>query len=150
MNADRYQIDVNPDFSDFEFSSVGPKGTIRKMVRFTRLEIPDSTLDIYNLCFGDHNKDEDIIDDLIVSDNKDSQMILATVAAAVMKFTDKNPDTLVFAQGSTPSRTRYYIMGISSKFEEIRGLFEIWGYRDDRWELFQRNTGYTALLAKRK
>jgi hypothetical protein len=150
MNLDRYQIDVNPDFQDFEFSSVGPKGTIRKMVRFTRMEIQISTREIYNLCFGDHNKTEDTIDDLIVSDNKDSQLILATVAAAIVKFTDKNPETLIFAQGSTPSRTRYYIMGISSKIEEIRDFFEIWGYLDDRWEQFQRNKRYTALLAKRK
>ena len=150
MNLEQYPIDINPDFSDFEFSSIGPKGVIKKIVRFIKMDVQDSTLDIYNLCFGDYNKAENTIDDLVVTDNKDPQKVLATVAEAVIVFTNKNPDILVFAEGSTPARTRYYTMGISSKIEEIREIFEIWGYWDNRWELFQRNKGYTALLAKRK
>jgi hypothetical protein len=55
-----------------------------------------------------------------------------------------------FAKGSTDARMRYYVIGISSNLKQIDSLFEIWGFLNDQWELFQRNKPYMALLAKRK
>ena len=79
------------------------------------------------MAFGDYNESKDRIDDLIVSDNKDSEKILMTVATAVVSFTDEHRDILVFARGSTPSRTRYYIIGITKHLAKISQAFEFWG-----------------------
>lgn len=151
MHLDRYDLDTKSNFLSFEFHSVGPKGKIRKIIQFKKLVAPDSKNDIYNLAFGDYHESEDRIDDLAVSNNKDSEKILATVAAAVISFTDKHPDALVFARGSTPSRTRYYVMGIGRHLPEITKSFEIWGALSEKdWELYKTNRPYNALLAKRR
>lgn len=126
MNLDRYPLEAKPDFLEFEFLSIGPKGRIKKMVQFTAMGTADPSLEIYNLAFGDYNEADNIIDDLVISDNKDPQKILATVAEAVMSFTDKKPAALVFAQGSTAARARYYAMGIAANLNELERIFDIW------------------------
>jgi hypothetical protein len=151
MNLEHYDLEAKAGFLQFEFSSVGPKGTITKVIQFRKLVTPESQDEIYNLAFGDYDQTEKRIDDLVVSNNKDSEKILATVATAVVVFTDKHPNVLVFARGSTPARTRYYIMGITKYLKEITSSFEIWGALGEReWELFRKNRPYKALLAKRK
>lgn len=150
MNLERYPLEAKPGLLEFEFLSTGPKGKIKKMVRFTAMETADPSLEIYNLAFGDYKDADNIIDDLVVSNNKDPQKILATVAEAVMSFTDGKSEAFVFAQGSTPARARYYAMGIAANLDELRRNFEIWGNVDGQWEPFQRNKRYEALLAKRK
>ncbi len=76
---------------------------------------------------------------------------MATVANATISFTNRYPTAYVFAKGSTPSRTRFYVMGILRNLKEITDLFEIWGaVSETEWELFEKNKVYLALLAKRK
>src|SRR5438105_2463318 len=103
MNLKHYELDAKPDFLSFEFCSLGPKGRIVKHIQFRKLDAPDSQNDIYNLAFGDYDEKEGRIDDLVVSNNKDSEKILATIANAVVTFTDRHPDAIVFARGSTPA-----------------------------------------------
>ena len=64
---------------DYEFDSEGPKGRIRKVVRYTLQNA--GGIRYFNLGFGDLNKATDKIDDLAVTDNQDREKILATVAA---------------------------------------------------------------------
>jgi hypothetical protein len=137
MKLDQYPVRSAPDSFSFEFWSEGPKGKIRKVIQFNRLYAPGSLDEIYNLGFGDFSPENDKINDLIVSNNKDAEKILATVASTVASFTLKHPDAAVFAQGSTPSRTRFYIMGISKHLKQILAEFEIWGLNYEEWELFQ-------------
>ena len=151
MNLISYDLTSADNLLSFAFYSEGPKGRIKKIIQFRKLIVPDSQNDIYNLAFGDLNEKENKIDDLIVSDNKDSEKVLATIGSAVVLFTSAYPSTLIFAQGSTSSRTRYYTIGISKYFKEIDSFFEIWGFSDrDEWELYQKNTAYKALLVRRK
>jgi len=151
MNLNSYDLDTKSNFLSFEFYSEGPKGKIKKVIQFRKLIVPGAENDIYNLAFGDLNEEEGTIDDLVVSDNKDSEKVLATVATAVMSFMKENPDVWVFAQGSTHSRTRYYTMGITKHLTEIYGSFEIWGaLSDSEWELFRKNRPYKALLVRCK
>ncbi len=148
MNLTSYNIAFDSDLKTFEFTSEGPNGKIKKVILFSKLSGMDS---IYNLAFGDYNEAEKKIDDLIVSDNKDSEKVLATVAKAALLFTKQYPNAQVFVKGSTPSRTRFYCLGISKHLEEINDSFEILGALNDReWELFKRNKTYDALLARRK
>jgi hypothetical protein len=77
-------------------------------------------------------------------------MILATVVSTVYAFTDKYPDSWVFATGSTKARTRLYRMGITKYITEIKKDFQVFGLRDDEWEKFEKEVEYEAFLVKRK
>ena len=45
--------------------------------------------DVYNIAFGDKDNTTGNIDDTIISNNGDSEKVLATVAATVYAFIDK-------------------------------------------------------------
>jgi hypothetical protein len=151
MNLDEYATQPSSDFLTYEFYSNGPRGTIKKVIEFRKLNTPDREDEYYNLAFGDYNAIKGKIDDTAVSNNKDAYKILATVASAVIIFTKHYPKASVFVQGSTPSRTRLYIMGISKYLNQVMENFEVWGaLSESKWEFFRKNQPYIALLAKRK
>src|SRR5688572_9959597 len=99
MNLDHYDFDTKSNFLSFEFYSSGPKGKIKKIIQFKKIIASGAQNDIYNLAFGDYNETEDKIDDLVISNNKDSEKVLATIAEAVVSFTDEYPEALVFCAG---------------------------------------------------
>jgi hypothetical protein len=130
----------------FEFISQGPKGQIPKLVKYSETNLKD----MYNLAFGDKDSKTGSINDTVISNNGDSDMILATVVSTVYAFTDKYPDSWVFATGSTKARTRLYRMGITKYITEIKKDFQVFGLRDDEWEKFEKEVEYEAFLVKRK
>jgi hypothetical protein len=149
MNLKCYRYYSNETHLDFEFDSDGPRGMIRKVVRYT-LQNADG-ISYFNLGFGDLNKTTGKIDDLAVTDNQDREKILATVAATVLAFTMHFPGAMVYATGSTPARTRLYQMGISANWTEIATLLYVYGYEQNiGWQPFQKNVRYVAFLVKRK
>jgi len=87
---------------------------------------------------------------LSISNNGDSEKILATVVAAVYAFTDYYPNCFVYAIGSTKARTRLYRMGITKYLKEITKDFHIYGLHNNEWESFEKEIEYEAFLAKRK
>ena len=100
----------------FEFISEGPKGNITKIVQYSETNLKG----FYNLGFGDKNeKSGEIIDD-IITNNSDSQKVLATVSSTVYAFTDKYADSWIYATGLTKARTRLYRMGITNNLIEIQ------------------------------
>jgi len=105
-----YHIDCSPDFLDYEFLSVGPKGVVFKVVRYREINVRG----IYNLGFGDKETGSGFICDLIVMNNNDSKKVLSTVARTFYLLTDHYPDSIVIASGSTNARTRLYQMGIAN------------------------------------
>ena len=90
------------------------------------------------------------IDDTIISNNGDSEKVLSTVVATVYAFTDKHPDSWIYATGSTKSRTRLYRMGITKYLQEVNEDFEIFGENIDDWEGFRKDVDYDGFLIKRK
>lgn len=148
MNLDRYEYRFNEDFSGCEFFSEGPKGRIRKFVKFAPVtEYPYS---YFNLSFGDAREDG-AVDDSITSDNHDADKILATIAAVVLDFTSVNPAALILAEGSTPARTRRYQMGINKYWNIINTIFDVYGLDEGaRSEPFQRGKNYNGFAVKRK
>ena len=146
MNQERYEFEADPTATIYEFVSTGAKGHIKKLVLFTTIEPPD----IYNLAFVDIDSQTGEQSDLIISNNGDSQKILATVAATVLDFTDIYPNSLVYATGSTAARTRLYRMGIANNLNEIEQEFEVLGYSSGQWYSFQKGVDYQAFLVKRK
>ncbi|MDQ6761693.1 MAG: hypothetical protein M3015_03575 [Bacteroidota bacterium] len=146
MLHDRYHIDSSPDFLDFEFISVGPKGSVIKVVRYREINVKG----IYNLGFGDKELVSGYINDLSVTNNSDSQKVLATVARTLYLFTDHYPDAIVIASGSTAARTRLYRMGITNNLTAIEQDFFVLGLTDTDWEPFRKSIIYHAFSVRRK
>lgn len=150
MNLERYAYQTNESFLDYEFESQGPKGMIKKVVRYS-LKYTNQNQAYYNLGFGDWNEEKQEIDDFVISGNEDRDRILATVAATVVSFTDKYPGIPVYAQGSTPARTRLYQMGLNKNKAEIEELFDVYGHvKDVGWQKLNKGINYEAFLVLRK
>jgi hypothetical protein len=146
MHLERYNLQVEDSSMVFEFVSKGPKGDIHKIIQYSETNLKG----YYNLGFGDLNVNTGEVDDTVVSNNSDTDKVLATVAASVIAFTEVYPDSWIYAIGSTNARTRLYQMGISKYFEEILEIFDIYGLDGDAWQIFERNKNYQAFLIKRK
>lgn len=109
MNLEKYPLEAQATLTIFEFVSEGSKGPIPKLIQFQQI----NRSNMYNLAFGNKNDDTGEIDDLAVSNNGDTDKVLATVVSAVYAFFEKYPQASVYATGSTKARTRLYQMGIS-------------------------------------
>jgi hypothetical protein len=146
MKLPRYELKAEKSLMVFEFISEGPRGQIPKLVKFSETNLKG----LYNLAFGDKNQGSSDINDLAISNNGDSEKVLATVVATVYAFTDKYSDYWIYATGSTKARTRLYRMGITKYFDEIKKDFDLYGLKDNEWEDFEKEIAYEAFLAKRK
>jgi hypothetical protein len=147
MKIATYPFVKGPENYYYEFFSEGPNGTIKKVVEYFRWEIDT---DVFNLAFGDWDEDNGRIDDLSMSNNAERDKVLATVAATVIDFMEDYPGAIILAKGSTPSRTRLYQMGIAKVLNEINQSFEIKGFINNSWRLFQKGINYSAFLLKTK
>ena len=88
MNNPKYQLNAEQGLTVFNFISEGPKSRISKLI-----EIKETNLkDFYNLAFGDKDAETGKINDLVVTNNNDTEKVLATVVSAVYAFTDMNPE----------------------------------------------------------
>jgi len=146
MKVEKYQLKSESSLTTFEFISEGPKGLIRKRIEFQTTTDPR----LFNLAFGDKNLTTGEIDDQVISNNADSEKVLATVIGAVYAFFDQHPDTFVYAKGSTKARTRLYRMGISRYLEEMRRDFYLYGQAGEDFFPFQLGTEYDGFLTPRK
>ena len=125
MKLERYELEAERSLMVFEFTSEGPKGKIRKLIQFSESDLKG----LYNLAFGDKDLITGEIDDAVVSDNKDSEKVLATVVAAVYAFTDRYSGVWIYATGSTKARTRLYRMGLTKYLQEIEEDFDLYGQK---------------------
>lgn len=146
MNLEQYQLRSGLELLSYEFVSDGLKGLIPKRIQFTLV----NKQGVYNLAFGDKNSVTGEIDDKVISNNGDSEKVLATVVGAVFAFLDQHPNAWIFAAGSTLSRTRLYQMGITKYYDEISDELEIYGRIKDDWYPFEKNRDYLAFIAKLK
>lgn len=147
MHLDKYKVTPGDDHNSYEFYSEGPKGLIKKIIFYKRLP---SNQNVFNLGFGDWDEKTRSVNDKVESNNNDRDKILATVAATILDFTARNPGTFVYAEGSTPSRTRLYQMGIKTHWREITKQFNIYGYSQSEWEIFHSNKNYEAFVVTLK
>ncbi len=145
MAVAQYDVTTEQDTMTFEFVSVGERGAIKKRVQYTATDVPN----VFNLGFGDVLALNDEIDDEAISNNGDSQKVLATVAATALIFTEHYPNALIYAVGTTPVRTRLYRMGIANNIEEIRKNFIVYGLQNGLWNIFKPNHNYEAFLVQR-
>ncbi len=146
MKVEKYELESVGEFAIFEFVSEGPKGMIRKRIEFQKTYDPL----IFNLAFGDKNPITGEIDDTVVSNNGDSEKVLATVVDAVYLFLDSYPNAAIYATGSTPARTRLYRMGITRNFDQMRKDFLVFGQIGNEFYSFEIGVAYECYLAHRK
>jgi hypothetical protein len=146
MKLDRYELTAGRSLKTFEFLSEGRNGKITKVVQFEQMNIEN----LYNLSFGDKNSITGELDDKIVTDNGDSEKVLATVVAALYAFADRYPDIWVYATGSTMARTRLYRMGINKYFDIVQNDFDIMGEHHNEWEWYESGKDYQAFAVRRK
>ncbi len=146
MILDRYEIKAGSNLTTFEFLSEGRKGEIMKIIQFQQMNLDN----LYNLAFGDKNLDTGTLDDKVVTDNGDSEKVLATVVSAIYAFADRYPDSWIYATGSTESRTRLHRMGINKYYEIVVLDFEIMGEYRNEWEGYEFGKDYQAFAVHRK
>lgn len=147
MNLDRYPVVASDSSFVYEFVSEGKNGKVAKVIIYSETHIHN----LFNLVLGDKNLETGEIDDTVTTNNGDSRKVLATVASTLYSFTEKFPDVMIFAEGSTRSRTRLYKIGISNHLNLITPYFEVFGLTlKDKWEQFVSTSNYSAFLVKRK
>ena len=82
----------------FEFESISETKIIRKIIAY---ELVDENEFIFNLSLMD--KDENgFVSDMIVSNNRDMEKVLATVIQTLPNFFSEFKNSKVFFSGSTP------------------------------------------------
>lgn len=113
MNLSSYPVVASDPFI-YHFYSEGPIGRIKKAVIYAPIEE-----DFFNLAFGDWDENLRRINDSKRTNNSDRDKVLATVAFTALDFTNRFPNVLVFAEGTTTARTRLYQMSIANNLLEI-------------------------------
>jgi hypothetical protein len=146
MNLPKYDIRTGETVFIYEFTSVGTKGSIQKMIDFQYTNLKD----FYNLAFGDKDPITGEIDDKVVSNNGDMEKVLATIVAAVYSFTDRFPEAWIYAEGSTPARTRLYRINTVKYLSAINEDFDLRCLLNGEWEEFNPSVDYQGFVVKRK
>lgn len=146
MNLDRYSVVASNSSFVYEFVSEGKNGNVAKIIIYSKIH-----QNFYNLGFGDKNESTGKINDKIATNNGDRDKVLATVASTLYLFTDRFPNALVGATGSTKTRTRLYKISISKYLNLIRSDFDVFGLTlKNEWEPFESKNEYSAFFVKRK
>ena len=146
MKIDKYALIIGSNRTVFEFVSEGINGAIPKLILFQLVSEPN----FYNLAFGDKDPLSGDLNDLAVSNNGDTDKVLATVVDALYSFFDEHPNAIVYATGSTPARTRLYRIGITRFYNEVKRDFFLYGRLKNRFVDFEPGKDYEGFLAKRK
>ena len=141
MNQPHYAFTHASKKKTFSFYSLGRQGKIKKVVQFKLIED-----EVYNLGFGDYSVKLKSLDDKVVTDNGDMEKVLATVIAITEHFFNGHPNARIFLTGSNTARTRLYQIIINIHFEALIQDYEIFGFLDDEWCLFQKNINYESFL----
>lgn len=117
---DGYELTLSLDSQkvQFEFTSIGSKGRIEKVIEFNRLDI-----NRWNLGFGDV-KDNDWTDN-VVSNNDDWRLVLQTVANAIHLFFDNFPDDEILIVPLDHQRKLLYNRIFQQKWHEIDSIFRV-------------------------
>jgi len=104
----------------------------------------------YNLAFGDKNTSGEILDDLITTNNGDTDLVQLTFASTLFDFFEHYEGTIVFAQGSTHSRNRLYRRYLTSFLDIIQQNFILFGELEGEIERFKKGIDYTSFYIQKR
>lgn len=145
MDQKKYSLETDQNNLIFEFYSEGPKGKILKIVEYQ--QIGDR---VYNLAFGDSVNNSKDFDDFVITNNGDTEKVLATVASTLYIFFEHHEGTIVVAEGITKSRTRLYRRYLSIFLELIELEFDLLGELDGKTERFRKDVNYQFFIISKK
>jgi hypothetical protein len=140
MKSEAYPLTHNDKYCYFEFVSESEIKTIRKVVVYSPM---NSDPNRYNL-FLAHVLPDGKWCDKTVSNNLDTQKVIATVIQTMFLFLYAHENKSIYFIGSTPSRTRLYRGIIAREFLEAQKYFDIYGVTESSQELFRPNVYYKA------
>lgn len=142
MNLPQYKTNPDEDLHSFSFISEGKNGKIEKVIRYEKI-----TNDVFNLGFGDKDPITGKINDKVVTNNGDTEKVLATVVSTVFTFTERNPNAYIYTTGTNHVRNRLYRRGITKYLSESLDTFAIYGMLPNQeFEIFNPNTDYVGFL----
>jgi hypothetical protein len=150
MQLEKYDCQTTADGESFTFESVGPKGVIRKIVNYQPLPWQIGPIQVVNLAFGDWNFETRNIDELVISNNRDRDKVLATVAFTALDYMAQNGRVAIHIKGITPAKTRLYQMGINAHRAEIEQLYIVYGQLEGEWCPFESGYNYESFLILKK
>lgn len=127
MLLEKYDFKGSDEGTYFEFISNGPKGNIIKAVQFTLIDPIEQT---YSLGLGDRDPFTNQIDDEVVTDNKDTIKVLATIGEIGRQFLESNPKAKIVFEGNTETKNRLYRMGINCNLDELNSKYVIFGLKE--------------------
>ncbi len=137
MTEESYPFRIRAIDIRYEFTSVSAKKSVPKAAVLSQL-----TTDIFNIALLDVLEDGTLSDDLLVTNNQDLRMVMATVMRIVDDFLTRFPDKTVFFQGSDDRRTRLYRIVIGRELHLIQTRFRVLGVIDEQPEVFSANKPY--------
>lgn len=146
MNYPSYVFHSNENPTQFFFESIGSKGVIQKSVILTATEENN----IFNLGLVDVDSISGELSDMVVTDNGDTEKILATIFQIVRQYTTRHPTHWILFAGNSSARNRLYRMAINHALDEIYESFSLLGFTGDNWETFEPTKTYQIFLAIRK
>jgi len=146
MKREKYQLESDANLFVFEFISIGPKGKILKLVHYSETNLKG----YYSIGFGDKDEVTGKINDTSITNNGDSQKVLATVVSSLYAFTERHPDARIYAEGSTDGRTRLYRIGITKNLSDIKKDFYLFCFDGSQWLEFEEGIKCQAFLIQRK
>lgn len=138
MNEESYPFNSIEQIFVFEFESISPNKTIKKLVEISLVDVENQVFNIALLDVLPGNT----MSDITVSNNSDMPKVLTTVFRALDQFFKLIPAARVLLSGSTPSRTRLYQMAMSKYLYELELKFDIWGFMGDNPESFTKRRNY--------
>jgi hypothetical protein len=146
LGLEKYTYFTNHNGLDYEFESIGPKGIIKKVARFSKMK----ALNTFNFGFGDLNEVTGEIDDTISSNNADQEKIIGTLGNIIVDFLHQNINSQIYIEGTDVYRTRFYQIYLSRYYDELNKSFLIFGFKDRNWSSFKKGVNYEAFLGRIK
>ncbi|MEN9298921.1 MAG: hypothetical protein RLZZ429_1234 [Bacteroidota bacterium] len=148
MVYERYDYEANRNRTRFSFISSSHYRNIHKLVLFRK--IGNIQENYFSLEFGDWDPITNKLNVISISNNGDRDKVLNTVACTVLDFMHCYPNSIVFAKGSTLSRTRLYQIGINKNISVIQAYLNIYGFIDNQWEVFSSKRNYQAFYVLKR
>jgi hypothetical protein len=144
LKHNHYPYQASEDYLSFTFQSISEKRIVRKKAEF--LLISD---DLCNFAFGDLT-DKNQIDDRAVTDNKDMNMVLATIIQILLEFLETHKNKAVYFQGSTTSRTRMYQIILRKEKPNWENKLIVYGIFNDEIMPYETDFAFDAFIVKQK
>lgn len=148
MDKPKYEFEGPVTEYRYNFTSISTTKEVEKIVRFSATTYED----IYNLSLLDRWADGGESSDKAETKNKDMDKVLATVLQIVVDFLDKNPDWVVYIEGSEAKRKRLYQILLNREYDQLKEKYKILGIFDgyNEVEPFGKGKEYDSFMISKR